>query len=117
MQAGVCLINRRGGWRWELMRRQRRAGEVEGRMQNLNPDLVEQRIESTVPVLLENQIRRKAVVKHAESGAKDRLRWLFGVPVDAPGKSQARGKVGLVAELILRFEAQTITEGQSGTNL
>ena len=47
----------------------------------------------------------EAIVEHAPTGA-DYCFWSDAFAAEAPGEGQARGYVGVIADVVLRFEAQ-----------
>src|SRR5208337_3280505 len=64
-----------------------------------------------VAKLLKFQVVRKAVVEHTKARTQYRLGRILGIAADAPGNTQARCKIGMIAEVVLRFKAQAIADG------
>ena len=66
-------------------------------------------VNSVVAFGVEDIVLAEAVVEHAEPGAQHGLD-VFAFS-QSPGKPEARSKIGMVVNLVLRFEAQAAAEG------
>src|SRR5260370_36116611 len=62
-------------------------------------------------LLPQEEIVSKTVIKHAGANAEHGLRGLFGISADAPSETEPRGKIGVIAKIILGFEPKTVTQG------
>src|SRR3989454_3249819 len=87
------------GRRWRVEEIKLRAGDEEL--------LLRGAVEALLP---QEEVIRKAVIKHARPNAEHGLWRILGISADAPSETEARGKIGVVAKIILGFESKTVTE-------
>src|SRR5215469_5780737 len=66
--------------------------------------------DSVEPVFLENVGGIEAVVEDSETCAQNRFGRRLAATAKAPSETQARSPVGMIADFVLRFEAQAIAE-------
>src|SRR5260370_39129263 len=69
-------------------------------------------LRSAVAALLpQEEVVGKRVIKHAAPNAEHGPSGLFGISADAPSETEPRGKIGVIAKIILGFEPKTVTQG------
>src|SRR5262249_44113287 len=59
----------------------------------------------------------EAVVENSEAGADDCLGRRVRLAAQSPGKADARSKVAVISDAILRLKAETVTQGHVGAKL
>src|SRR5207248_5072361 len=71
--------------------------------------------DAVLQLLLQSEVRSKAVIENAVPRAQDGLRCLvFSISAQAPGNANSRSKIGVVSKIVLRFITQARAQCEVG---